>query len=314
MDNLIFCLNGTMPIFILMILGYVFNKINIVDDVLSEKMNKFVFKVALPVLLFKDIADADFTSSWDGKYVLFGIVVTTLSILIMVGASFLLKDKSIRGEFIQAGYRISQALLGAAYLQNLYGDVTAVPLMLIGSVPIYNMAAVIVLSVMKPQSGGLDKSLFKKTIKGIITNPLIIGLFVGTIWSCFKLPQPEIFKKTVSSISSVATPLGLIALGASLDIEKAFGKLKPAIACTIFKLFIFVGLFLPIAVYLGYRNDKLVALLIMMGAATTVSSFVMAKNMGHEGTLSSSTVMMTTFFSSFSITMWLYLLKWFSLI
>ena len=272
MDNLIFCLNGTMPIFMLMILGYVFNKINIVDDVLSEKMNKFVFKVALPVLLFKDIADADFTSSWDGKYVLFGIVVTTLSIL------------------------------------------TAVPLMLIGSVPLYNMAAVIVLSVMKPKSGGLDKSLFKKTIKGIITNPLIIGLFVGTIWSCFKLPQPEIFKKTVSSISSVATPLGLIALGASLDIEKAFGKLKPAIVCTIFKLFVFVGLFLPVAVYLGYRNDKLVALLIMMGAATTVSSFVMAKNMGHEGTLSSSTVMMTTFFSSFSITMWLYILKWFSLI
>lgn len=314
MENLIFCLNGTMPIFMMMVLGYIFNKINIVDDVLAEKMNKFVFKAALPVLLFKDIADADFTSSWDGKYVMFGIAVTICSILIMTAVSFFLKDKSIRGEFVQAGYRSSQALLGAAYLQNIYGNVNAVPLMLIGSVPLYNVAAVIILSLMKPERGALDKNLIRKTIKGIVTNPLIIGLAAGIVWSCFKIPQPVIFKKTVSSIAAVATPLGLIALGASLDIKKSLGRIKPAVVCTIFKLFVFAALFLPVAVYLGYRNDKLVALLIMMGAATTVSSFVMAKNMGHEGTLSSSTVMMTTFFSSFSITLWLYILKCFSLV
>lgn len=314
MDNLIFCLNATMPIFMLMVLGYIFNKINIVDDVLADKMNKFVFKIALPVLLFKDIADTDFISSWDGKYVLFGITVTILSILIMIGVSYFVKDKSIRGEFAQAGYRSSQALLGAAYLQNIYGNVGAVPLMLIGSVPLYNIAAVIILSFMKPERDALDKALIKKTLKGIVTNPLILGLFIGAIWSCFKIPQPEIFKKTVSSIASVATPLGLIALGASLDFKKAFGEIKPTIVCTIFKLFVFVMLFVPIAVCLGYRNDKLVAVLIMLGAATTVSSFVMAKNMGHDGTLSSSTVMMTTFFSSFTITMWLYILKCFSLI
>lgn len=74
------------------------------------------------------------------------------------------------------------------------------------------------------------------------------------------------------------------------------------------------ALFLPVAVHLGFRTDKLVAILVMLGSATTVSSFVMAKNMGHEGTLSSSVVMLTTMFSAFTLTGWIYILKHFMLI
>ena len=58
----------------------------------------------------------------------------------------------------------------------------------------------------------------------------------------------------------------------------------------------------------------LVAILVMLGSATTVSSYVMAKNMGHEGVVSSSVVMLTTMFSAFTLTMWLYILRTLSLI
>ena len=68
------------------------------------------------------------------------------------------------------------------------------------------------------------------------------------------------------------------------------------------------------AVGLGFRNEELVAILVMLGSATTVSCFVMAKNMGHEGVLSSSVVMLTTMFSAFTLTMWLFILKSFQLI
>lgn len=54
---------------------------------------------------------------------------------------------------------------------------------------------------------------------------------------------------------------------------------------------------------------ELVAILIMLGSATTVSCFVMAKNMGHEGVLTSSVVMLTTLFSAFTVTAWLYILR-----
>ena len=63
------------------------------------------------------------------------------------------------------------------------------------------------------------------------------------------------------------------------------------------------------AVILGFRQEKLVAILVMLGSATTVSSFIMAKNMGHEGSLTANTVMLTTCGSAFTLTFWLYLMK-----
>ena len=188
------------------------------------------------------------------------------------------------------------------------------PLMIIGSVPLYNMMAVVVLSVFKPGQSGLDRTVVKKTIKGIVTNPILIGIVAGLIWSALKIPMPAIPKKVISSIGNVATPMGLMAMGATFDIKKAFGKIKPSAIAAFMKLVGLCAIFLPIAVKLGFRTDKLVAILIMLGSATTVSSFVMAKNMGHEGTLSSSVVMLTTMFSAFTVTGWLYILRHFMLI
>ena len=86
-------------------------------------------------------------------------------------------------------------------------------------------------------------------------------------------------------------------------------KYKETIGITGIKLFLFCIIFLPLAVMMGFRNEKLVAILVMLGSATTSSCFIMAKNMGHEGKISSCSVMVTTLFSSFSLTMWLFILK-----
>ena len=119
MENLIFSLNATVPVFLMMILGLVFKKIGWIDDIFASKMNKFVFMVPLPVLVFEDLATVDFSKVWDVKFVLFCFIVTMISITISFLISCLLGDKTIRGEFIQAAYRSSAALLGIAFIQNM---------------------------------------------------------------------------------------------------------------------------------------------------------------------------------------------------
>ena len=297
MENLIFSLNATVPIFLLMILGLLFHKIGWIDDVFAQKMNKFVFVVPLPVLVFSDLATVDFHEVWNMKFVLFCFLATFLSITLVSFMSLGLKERALRGEFIQASYRSSAALLGIAFIQNIYGNAGMAPVMIIGSVPLYNIMAVLVLSLFKPGQSGLDKAVLKRTAKGIVTNPIILGIVVGLLWSALGLKMPHIMQKTVTNIGGVATPMGLMAMGATFDIKKAFAKVKPA------------ALFLPIAITLGFRREELVAILVMLGSATTVSCFVMAKNMGHEGVLSSSVVMLTTLFSAFTLTGWLYILK-----
>ena len=309
MENLIFSLNATVPIFLMMVLGMVFRKIGWMDVEFAEKMNKFVFLVPLPVLLFSDLATVDFEEVWNIRFVIFCFIVTFISIAIVSGISFLWKDRTIQGEFIQSSYRSSAALLGIAFIQNVYGNAGMAPLMIIGSVPLYNVMAVVVLSFFQPERKALDKEVWKKTLKGIVTNPIIIGIVAGLIWSAL-----QILNKAVSSIGAVATPMGLMAMGATFDFQKALGKVRPAVTATFIKLVGFVAIFLPLAAYLGFRREELIAILVMLGSATTVSSFVMAKNMGHEGVLSSSVVMLTTLFSAFTLTGWLYLLKSLALI
>ena len=309
MENLIFSLNATVPVFLLMILGLFLRRIGWMDDVFASKMNQFVFRVPLPVLVFADLASVDFDQIWNTRFVLFCFAVTIISIGISACVSGLWHDRSIRGEFIQASYRSSAALLGIAFIQNIYGTSGMAPLMIIGSVPLYNIMAVAVLSVYKPGRPGIDKKVMKDTLLGIMKNPIIIGIAAGLLWSAFRIPMPHILEKTVQNIGGVAAPLGLMAMGASFDLKKAFARLKISVTAAFIKLIGFCALFLPAAVYLGFREEELVAILVMLGSATTVSCYVMAKNMGHEGVLSSGVVMLTTLFSAFTLTGWLYILK-----
>ena len=291
-----------------------FRKLGWMDEVFAAKMNKFVFLVPLPVLLFEQLATVDFSEVWDIKFIIFCFVVTAISITISTLISLLWKDRSIKGEFIQATYRSSAALLGIAFIQNIYGTAGMAPLMIIGSVPLYNIMAVVVLSVFKPGNNSFDKALVKKTLKGIATNPIIIGIVAGFVWSALKLSMPSILHKTVSSIGATATPMGLMSMGATFEMKKATSKMKPTLVAVFMKLVGFCAIFLPMAALLGFRNEEMIAILVMLGSATTVSCFVMARNMGHEGTLSSGVIMMTTLLSAFTLTMWLDVLRSFGLV
>ena len=106
MKNLIFSLNATVPVFLLMALGFLFRKLGWLDEV-------FVFLVPLPLLVFEDLASVDFQKVWNLKFVLFCFFVTLASIALAGILSLLWKDRGIRGEFIQASYRSSAALLGS---------------------------------------------------------------------------------------------------------------------------------------------------------------------------------------------------------
>lgn len=309
LNNLIFCLNATVPIFFLILLGMFLRRIQLMDDAFTARLNTLVFRVCLPALLFHDMYRTDYRTNWNTAYVVYCALATLASILICTGVSYLLKDRSIQGEFIQTSYRSSATILGIAVVQNLYHNVGMAPLMVIGAVPIYNIAAVIILEMYRPDRGKLDAMLLRKTLHGILTNPIILSILLGFAWSLLRLPLPTIGDTTVDYVGRCATPLGIIAMGASFQWEKARQSAGPALVSTFIKLFGLCALFLPLGVYLGFRNDLLVAALVMCGSSTTISCFVMAKGMGHKGDLTISTVMLTTLLSAFSLTFWLFILK-----
>ncbi len=295
----------------MMVFGWFVHRIKLLDDNATAQINRFVFRALLPALLFMDLSTADFRAVWDGKFVLFCMCATLLSVGIAVLYSLLFKDRAERGEIIQASYRSSAAVLGIAFVNNIYGHSTMAALMIVGTVPLYNVVAVTALAVTSPdkdRSGG-RKGLLLSTVRSIATNPIILGIIVGISWSLLKIPQPVILSKSVTYLGNMATPLSLIALGASFKIGEAKGKLPVTVGIAFIKLLLFCGIFLPIAVKLGFRGEKLIAILVMLGSATTGSCFVMAKNLGHKGVITAFAVMLTTLLSAFTLTGWLFLLK-----
>lgn len=285
------------------------------DESFIKKINRFVFRAALPLLLLEDLWSADFQTLWDGKFVGFCAAITIGGGLVSVLCSRLVKDENIRGEFAQAAFRSNSALLGIAFISNIYGKSDMASLMLIGNVPFNNILAVIILLFMKPD--GEKKAagnLAKETVKGILTNPIILGIAGGMLLSVCHVPQVTIVSKTVHNLTSLATPLGLMAMGGSFEGEKAIGQIRPALGATFLRLAGIAMIALPLAALSGLRNEQMVGALVVAGSSSAVSCFIMAKNMGHEGTLTSSVVMLTTLGSAFTMTAWLYVLRCFGLV
>ena len=310
-DNLIFSLNATVPVFLMMVFGWFVHRIKLLDDNATSQVNRFVFRALLPALLFMDLSTADFRAVWDSKFVLFCMCVTLLSVGVAVIYSMISGKGHERGEIVQASYRSSAAILGIAFVNNIYGHSTMAALMIVGTVPLYNIIAVTTLAVTSPDTDKIKdkRTLVKNTVKSIITNPIILGIVVGISWSLLKIPQPVILSKSVTYLGNMATPLSLISLGASFKFDDAKGKLPVTLGIAFIKLVLFCGIFLPVAIKFGFRDEKLIAILVMLGSATTSSCFVMAKNFGHKGIITAFAVMLTTLCSAFTLTGWLFILK-----
>lgn len=306
MNDFLFSLNATMPIFFLMILGFTLKYLHFLNKENIRFLNLFVFHISLPILLFEDIASSHFIELWDTRFILISFLITLLSIGLCIILAFVCHVK-YKAEFIQGSYRSSAALLGISYLMNIYGNAKIAPLMIISCVPLYNISAVIILSF--GQNRSIDKKMLKQTCFQILKNPIILGIVLGVIVSLFHIPVPKMIYTFLASVSHTASPLGLIGMGASLSLSDLKHIDKEAIGASFMKLIGLSLVFIPLAIVIGFKGEKLVAISIMLSSATTVTSYVMARVMGYQGKVSSLIVLYTTLFSSVTITFIIYILK-----
>jgi len=319
LDNLMYSLNATVPVFLVMVIGYILKQIKMLDDRFCTVANKFNYNITLPALLFYDIATAPIRESFDLSYVLYCAGVTTVAFfsLWFLTRGFL-KDRSLTGAFVQASFRGSAAVLGVAFIQNMYGNSGMAPLMIIGCVPLFNIYSVLVLTFESRTARAVSDNgnnsaarnvVIKQAFLNICKNPIILAILAGMLFSLSGITLPTIVLKTVKSIANLASPLALIIIGATFEGASALSRIKPTIVASLIKLVILPGLFLPLGIAMGFRNELLIAALIMLAAPTTASCYIMAKNMDNDEVLTTSIVVLTTLLSSVTLTGWIYLLK-----
>ena len=310
-ENFIFSINVTFPIFLVMVIGYILKQIGMLNDNFVTVANKFNFKVTLPFMLFRDISGVDIRAVFDLKYVLFCAIVSTICFwLIWGGVKLFVKDKSIRGAFVQSSFRSSAAVMGLAFIQNMYGSSAMGPLMIVGAVPLYNIFSVIVLTFEAQTDEAINgREKVKEACINIAKNPIILGILTGLIAALLQLDFPVIMDKTIHNVAQMATPLALITIGAGFEGRKALAKIRPTIAASMIKLVIQPLIFLPVAAWMGFTGEKMIAILIMLASPTTPSCYIMAKSMKNDGVLTASVIVTTTLLAAFTLTGWIFILK-----
>ncbi len=311
MENFIYSINVTMPIFLVMVIGYILKQIGMLNDNFVTVANKFNFKVTLPFMLFKDIAGVDIKAVFDIKYVLFCAIVSTICFWVVWGtAKLLVRDKTIRGAFVQSSFRGSAAVMGLAFIQNIYGSSAMGPLMIVSAVPLYNIFSVIVLTFEANDSTGINKKAkIRQAGINICKNPIILSILAGLIVGLLGIQFPTLVNKTVSNVAQMATPLALITIGAGFEGRKALAKIAPTMAASMIKLVLQPLVFLPVAAWMGFSGEKMIAILIMLASPTTPSCYIMAKSMNNDEVLTASVIVTTTLMAAFTLTGWIFLLK-----
>ena len=307
MESLLLSFRAVAPIFLLMLLGYLLRCTKVATKDHFNAINRLIFKVFLPILLFYNIYKTDLQMVFDLKLILF-VVVSVLAVYgIGYGLVFLLtKPNNKRSVMLQGFFRSNFAILGIPLVDYLCGDAAGglASLMVAIVVPLFNVLAVITFERFR---GGKVKP--GALVKGIVTNPLIIGCALGALFLLAGIPLPQFLESAVDDAASIASPLAIVALGASFNFSAIKGSLKELTVTVLTRLVIVPALAVAAAVALGFRGEALICLMVAFGAPAAVSSFSMAQQMGGDEDLAAQVVVFSSALCLLTLFGWIFLLS-----
>lgn len=307
MENFVISIEAVIPMFTMLLLGIWVRKQGLLNDEEIAKLNSVIFKVLFPILMFSNIYGNKISEVFDLGLVIYSVsMILILYLIITFIVLKIEKNNKKRGAMIQAIYRSNFVLMGLPMAQNLAGagnaGTTAIMVGIV--VPLYNVLAVVTLEFYR--GGQVD---LKKVLKGIAKNPLILGSLVGIIAVLLGIRLPQVAEKTISQISAAATPMALIALGASFTIKSVEEEIRNLYICIIGRLIVIPFIGLSIGALLGIRDIGFITLIGIFASPCAVSSYIMAQQMDSDAELAGNTVIFTSALSCFTIFLWIFLFK-----
>ena len=307
MQEFLVTLNIMLPLLIMLGIGWFLRRIGWMTEPVTQGMNKLVFRLFLPVLLFNNIRTMDVRSAPGpgfAAYLFLGVLGIWLLAQYLVPR--FVHDPRKQGVMVQGIFRTNFAILGIPLMEAMFGQsgMAAVTLALPVVIPLNNVLAVVSLASCSGQ-----KPSAKKLLRDILTNPLIVASALGGLVLLLRIQLPSVVEKVCSQIGGIASPLSLLVLGASLRWQGVKDNRRELCWTVLLKQAVIPFVMLALAVLLGFRNEELGVMVILFGAPVAVSSYPMAEAMGGDGPLAASQVVLTTIFSMGTLFVLIYLGK-----
>lgn len=312
MESLIASVRVIFPICVYLISGFFIKRIlNIADKTLDE-INKIIFKVFLPIMVFKNVYDSNLEKAFDLRLLLFSsacIIIMFLSLLKII--PLLEKENKNISVIIQGIFRSNYVLFGIPITVSLYGENAAFMPGILAAfiIPLFNVLVVFTFEIFRG-----NKVNLKKILKGVLTNPLIQASILGILLLKLNLNLPKDVTKVVDTLGNMASPLSLIVLGGTFkfnNLEKHKSQLRIAL---IGKLIFVPLIFMTASILFGFREVALVVLMTIFVSPTAVSSFTMAQQLDGNAELAGQIVVLSSLLSVLVVFGWTYFLSYFGFI
>ena len=322
MNSFLFALGAVAPIILMVAIGYLIKKIKLANADTAKTLNRLVFRVFLPCMLFLNVYKIDSIEDIDLGYVAYALIVLLVIFALAIPCVMLVtKQGARRGVLLQAVFRSNYALIGIPLAQSLFGDegLAIATLLSAAAIPMFNILAVISLSVFSDE----QRVNVKKILLGIIKNPLILSVLAGVgalgirllfvrAGISFRLADIKPVYTVLGYLSNLATPLALLVLGIQFEFSAVKEMKREIVFGTLARTVIAPTLAIGVA-YVMFREQfdgaHFAAFVAMFATPVAVSSVPMAQEMKGDAALAGQLVVWTTLASALSVFIASWLLK-----
>ena len=281
LENLLFSLNMSLPLFIVMGLGCILTHKGFFTENYIAHTTNLVYYVLLP-----------------GKMATGGVV---LQFALAWAAGWLLcPDRSKQSAFSHAAYRGNFVYLGTALLRNIYGvsHVPSATLILALVIPLYNIQGVVLMTVKERQG----RFRLSTVLLNVLKNPMILAVLAAIPFAYFKIQLPFVVSESLGYFQAATNTMALLVVGGSIRLSALKNDLPLLMRLCGVKLLLMPAIWAAMGIAAGLPAEQLVTLIIVGAMPAAVNVYIITDKMGGDGALACSAVVVTHLMSLFTMT------------
>jgi predicted permease len=206
-----------LPIFVIILIGFLAGRHKLLGAASSDALNRFVYFIALPVLLFHALAKTEpaqilnvpFLAAYLGAQALLLVAAAALA---LVAFRRPLEEASL---FAMASVFGNTGYMGIPLAAAAFGSAAAVPAAI---ATVFGTALIIAVSTIGIElgltaHGRRYRHVLTDVVAALAKSPLIMASLLGIIWSVAEVPLWTPLDRLCGILGAAAGPCALIAIG-----------------------------------------------------------------------------------------------------
>jgi hypothetical protein len=285
---------------VVILVGYILRKTGFMRDGFVDELNRLVYFIALPALLFSESSRIDFAGLAGGAPAIAFPIIVAVTAGIGLAAAIPLPPAR-RGPVVQAGFRANLAYLGLPIVSTTLGpdSLGAIAIVIAVGVVINTLLSIIILSVLKPTAESVHPL---RRLARTLTNPLLVAVALGLLLAASGLSLPPVLTRPIDLLARMSLPLILLVLGLSLSFTELRQNLPSAILGAVLKLVVMPAVAWVVMKWV-FASPELVTetVVLMASMPSAVATQTFAKAFDADSSVSASSVSLSTLLAVFSV-------------